>query len=147
MKYLEELKLYEQGMTEGEIAEKVGVSRSTVQFRLKGFREAGILEGSHKNKPVIVHWDLIEGNTEEIPEVTQGNTEVISGITPERIEALNRLIDREIARDRIQAVGERKAQTFKVDIKILAALKDYAEKHGISQSQLIEEAILARIGK
>jgi len=80
-------------------------------------------------------------NTEVIRE-----TKVIS-FSPKEMRILRRLIQREESHDRIQAAGQRRAHTVKIDEKILAALKEYCRKHGIQQSQLVEEAILARIGE
>ena len=60
MKYLEELKMYESGQTEAQIAEKFGVKRGTIQFRLKAWRDRDILVGNHKYQNIRVHWEKVD---------------------------------------------------------------------------------------
>lgn len=152
MKYLEELRLYEAGTSEPEIAELQGVTRSTIQFRLKGFRKAGILTGNHKYKNVVVDWDKTEGHTSDKTEVL--NLEIpksipkaIQGLSLNDMQILGKIIDRERSKELIEKRGKKKPLTIKVNEGVIDALKAHCEAENISQGQLIEDLIIGHIGQ
>ena len=154
MKYTDELRDYEGGMTEAQIAAKYGVKRGTIQFRLKAFRKQGILEGNHKANNVIVHWDQINSNTESNTPVIQKeekrNTSAIQRISlsEEDAEILRQLIEREKAAQAggVQSSGTKKAVTFRLDTALLDALKRRADAEGQTTTELLTRAIEGYLG-
>ena len=160
MKYIEELRLYEQGKSEREIGEMQGVARSAIQSRLKGFRAAGILEGNHKYHNVTVHWDKVDDNSaglnletpSAIPHKAATNTRAIQksiqGLSLNDLQIiLGGVIAREQSRRLVEKRGEKKAATFKINEGVLAAMKAFCEAEGISQGQLVEDLLMERIGQ
>ena len=148
MKYLEELRLYEAGTSEPEIAELQGGTRSTIQFRLKGFRKAGILTGNHKYKNVVVDWDKTEGHTKDNTSVLPKSIpKAIQGLSLNDMQILGKIIDRERSKELIEKRGKKKPLTIKVNEGVIDALKAHCEAEGISQGQLIEDLIIERIGQ
>jgi len=164
-KYFQELKLYAEGKTEGEIAQQMGVSRGTIQFRLKGWRDAGILSGSYKYRDVTVDWDKASAGADDTAEgkaldnaidnadIKEDKADVrqkASGQKGIRIamshadeQILQRLIDREKARERAEAVysGERQNVTFRLDTGLYQALRDQADRDGVTVIEALKTAI------
>jgi hypothetical protein len=147
VKYVEELKLYESGLTETQIGEKFGVKRSTVQFRLKTFRDKGILKGSHKDKSVQVDWSAVEKPPEEVQDTApvgqQGSTPAISctPFTEEEIEILKALAERERSRTQGKRTGETVKTSLRLDRGLLITLKQYAHDREITITEALSEAI------
>ena len=157
MKHLEELKAYSEGLTEKEIADQLGVPRSTIQSRLKTFRATGVLTGSHKDASVHVNWEDVnttnlpqqamqrapeipqkEVHSDPIPQKTVRNT--TNPFTNEEIEALKELARREMNPAQMRS-REMVQTSLRLDTGLLAALKELARERHITTTEAFCRAI------
>lgn len=160
-----ELALYEQGLTETQIAEKVGTVRSTVQSRLKKYRAAKVLTGSHgRGEPVQVDWlraeqvQFLKSSQRKVPALRtqkasqeppgRANPAPRDSLTVEEIEKLRAfLANLERRTTQSQRSHESGVSSVRVDTGLWDALKAWADKTHVTVSEALNQAIEALLDR
>lgn len=166
MKYLEELRLYESGLTENQIAEQLDSQRSTIQSRLNTFRKAGVLTGSHKSKDVAVNWQAVQHTADVLPDTApipqkaaQNTADAPPGAVPDtapapqkavqrtalpftaaEIDALKRVAQRELPGETKRS-GQISKTSLRLDTGLVQALREQAKMQRLSVTELVHRAI------
>ena len=90
----------------------------------------------------------VDENASEKPEKETTTSQQIAGIPSEEIEVLRRLAQRELAMARsVKRAGTRQMASFRLDSGLLGALKKWAKGEGLTDTEAMNRAIEALLGR
>ena len=113
----------------------------------------GLLPSGQESKKIIRKRPLpqdsqVDENASEKPEKETSTSQQIAGIPSEEIEILRHIAQRELAIARsVKRAGTRQMASFRLDSGLLGALKKWAKGEGLTDTEAMNRAIEALLGR